>query len=192
MIEQWVTTETVKFFKDPCNLNYAVNCVLSHYENRTNANAIKGIETKIANCEKDMRDTTTAYIQAVATQNELLAKGCETRMKELNTLLQDLKNQEIQLETERGLQFTRQEIIDFITEFTNGNPTDKAFQKRMIDNLVNCVYVSDNRITAYFTIKGSTHELPFITKADNDTAQQQKSTLTASSGANMTGGRGGI
>lgn len=186
-LEEWVTEETVIFFKDKKQVNKAADDVIAYYDNKTNTSAFKALETQIANIKRDMENTTTAYIQAVATKNDLFIKSCETRMSEQAQLIEDLQKQLSKLNAERGMKITKQEILDFIAEFTDGDTKDKAFQKRIIDNLVNCIYISNGRGSIYFTIKGSTNELPIITKVDNDLVIQ-KATVTEGSDSVAIGG----
>ena len=76
-------------------------------------------------------------------------------MAECETLLSDLQAQEAQIELERGLQMTKQDILDFIAELMTGDPHDKKYQKRLIDNLVKRVVVRDDGFSVVTTLKGS-------------------------------------
>lgn len=76
-------------------------------------------------------------------------------MAEYETLLSDLQAQEAQIELERGLQMTKQDILDFIAELMTGDPHDKKYQKRLIDNLVKRVIVRDGFFSVVTTLKGS-------------------------------------
>lgn len=43
--------------------------------------------------------------------------------------------------------------MDFITELLHGDEKDKGYQKKIIDNLVNKVFVSDKKTEVFFYIK---------------------------------------
>ena len=96
-------------------------------------------------------------------------KILDAKIVELNRLLNDLTEQRERLEFEQKLKVTRKDIIDFVHEFTNGENHDKEFQKRIIDNLVNAVYVYDDKVIIYFNINGG-KEMSFIGKAETDEA----------------------
>lgn len=73
------------------------------------------------------------------------------------------------MELEQGLKITQKDIIEFIAEFIQGDIMDKDFQKRIIDNLLNAFYLSDDRVVLYFNIKDG-KEVIFIDKEDTDSA----------------------
>lgn len=64
-------------------------------------------------------------------------------------LIEDLKSQKEQLERERGNQFTENDILEFVADLLQGDPADKDYQKKLIDNLVVKVFVGDGYITAH-------------------------------------------
>ena len=83
-----------------------------------------------------------------------------------------LQAQHQKIERERGDVLTHEKIFEFIAQFTDGDPNDKAHQKRVIDKLVNSVYLSDRRIVIYWTFGNG--EYPFISKEDTDQAIEEK------------------
>ena len=38
------------------------------------------------------------------------------------------------------------QILEFVAEFVKGNPTDKEFQRKIVDKLVYKVYISDGSL----------------------------------------------
>ena len=162
-----VTDITIRVLKDKKRVQKIVDEMRAHHERRTDTAILRSLEVRIASTQKEMDDTTTAYIQAVATQNSLFMTSCDKRMKELATLLEDLQTQYDKVETERKKALTDEEVFAFIAEFTNGDPHSKAHQKRVIDKLVNSVYLADNRIIIYFKFD---NENPFISKEETDQA----------------------
>lgn len=64
-------------------------------------------------------------------------------------MLADLQAQKSQIELERVRQITKQQILAFVAELIKGEPTDKEYQRKIIDNLVFMVYVYDNEIVTY-------------------------------------------
>ena len=70
--------------------------------------------------------------------------------------LEDLKSQKEQLERERGNQFTENDILEFVADLLQGDPADKDYQKKLIDNLVVKVFVSDGYMTAHIKLGNAT------------------------------------
>ena len=114
-------------------------------------------------------------------------------MKELAALLKDLQEQHKKLEIECGDVPTYEKIFAFVSEFINGDPHDKAHRKRVIDKLVNCVYVDDRRTVIYFTFDDGEH--PFISKEETDQVIaeiEKEPDTTEGSGSVPIGGGGEI
>lgn len=70
--------------------------------------------------------------------------------------LEDLKSQKEQLERERGNQFTENDMLEFVADLLQGDPADKDYQKKLIDNLVVKVFVSDGYMTAHIKLGNAT------------------------------------
>lgn len=58
------------------------------------------------------------------------------------------------MELERGYKLTKKDLLDFIDLLLQGDKNDKDYQKRIIDNLVSQVFVSDGDTVVYFNIRG--------------------------------------
>lgn len=58
------------------------------------------------------------------------------------------------MELERGYKLTKKDLLDFIDLLLKGDKNDKDYQKKIIDNLVSQVFVSDDDTVVYFNIRG--------------------------------------
>ena len=183
----YYTRMTVGYLSDRRRVQKIADDRIAHFQRRTDTGILRSLEVRIANTQKDMEDTTTAYIQAVAANNGLFVKSCEKRMSELAALSEDLKEQHLRLEIERGDCPTYQKIFAFVDDLLGGDVNDKAYQKRIIDNIVNCVFVSDKRTVIFFNFDSG--EVPFVSKAETDAAidEIEKEPACESSGSVETG-----
>lgn len=143
LLEYEVVRLTVEYLKDKNRLLKIANDLIAHHAKRTDTAILKSLATSISNAEKDIEDTTTAYVKAVSTGNGLLEKACEKRIAELDALIANLKEQQIKIEIERGDAPTHDKIYQFVEDTVNGDINDKQFQEQVINRLINCVYVSD-------------------------------------------------
>lgn len=101
-------------------------------------------------------------------------------MTEQEILIKDLCASKAQIELERGKKLTKEKIIDFIEERLKGDPSDKGYQKKLIDNLVYKVFVYDDHIITYLTF-GNDKEIKEISLADTDKAITDKGVQPLSS-----------
>ena len=171
-LELYVTECVIDFLSDPNNVEIMVSDVLNYYDKRTDESNIKSIAAKIANIKSEVGKLTDAFINA---QSVLLRNTIEQKMSEYEIMLNDLQTQQAQLELERGYKLTKKDLTDFIQVLLQGDKTDKAYQKKVIDNLVKQVYVSDGDTVVYFNIRGGTDiELPNM---DLETTNKVKNKL---------------
>lgn len=127
--------------RDKENARKAVRDTLAYYDKRTGADNIKSLDSRIAKVRKDIEEMTTAFIEA---KSALLRESIERRMTDYEQLIKNLESQKTQLEYERGLQVSENDLLDYIADLLKGNPADKEHQKRIIDNLVYKVFVADD------------------------------------------------
>ena len=151
-LELYITSCVVEFLSNKTNAEVVVTDVLNYYEKRTDETNLKNINSKIASILKEVGKLTDAFIN---TQNPLLRNSIEEKMNDYESLLNDLYKQQSQLELERGYCLSKKDLIDFIELLIEGDKNDKDFQKKIIDNLVKQVYVSDDDTVVYFNIRGS-------------------------------------
>ena len=45
------------------------------------------------------------------------------------------------------------DVRDYLSQFCTGDPTDPAFQKKIINAIVNCLYVWDDKLLLYYNVK---------------------------------------
>ena len=150
-LELYVTSCVIDFLSDKKNAEIAVSDVLNYYDKKTDENNIKSIKAKISKANKEVEELADAFVKA---KSSLLQKTIETKMEEYEKYLSDLYFQEAQLELERGYKITKKDLLDFIAELIKGDVNDKDYQRKIIDNLVSQVFVSDDDTIVYLSIKG--------------------------------------
>ena len=87
-------------------------------------------------------------------------------------MLADLEKVKARLVIERGQRLTEQDIKAFVNMILQGDVEDLEFRRRLIDNLVYKVYVSDDDTYIYFNIKGGNH-IEEITLEDTKAALKE-------------------
>ncbi|MCM1440131.1 MAG: recombinase family protein [Roseburia sp.] len=150
-LEEYVVSCVVDFLSDEHNAEIAVTDVLNYYEKRTDETNLKAITARIASINKEVEKLTDAFVNAKST---LLQNSIEKKMEECEILLNDLYSQQAKLELEHGYKLTKKDLLDFISLLLKGDRTDKDYQKKIIDNLVSQVFVSDDDTVVYFNIRG--------------------------------------
>ncbi len=165
-LEKYVVQNVMTFLSDEANLAIIVQDVLKYFDSRTDESELKSIRKRIADIQDEADAAANAFIEA---KSPLLKQRIEKRMQECEVLLADLEKLKAQLILERGQKLTEKDIVAFINMILQGDVNDLEFRRRLIDNLVYKVYVSDENTYIYFNIKGG-KEIEEITFEDTITA----------------------
>lgn len=140
-LEKKVTQQVHDFLTDKKNTDKAAADTIAYYEKRTGNDSLKSLDTRIAQAQAQVEDLTNAFIEA---RNALLRSTIEKKMNEYEILINDLQGQKSQIELERGRRITAKDIQSFIAQLIKGDPNDKDYQRKIIDNLVFAVYIYDD------------------------------------------------
>ena len=76
----------------------------------------------------------------IAIQQGIFTSSTRQRLEELEQLRDNVKASILQAELERP-QYSREDIIEWISRFRYGDPNDKAYQRQIIDIFLNSIYV---------------------------------------------------
>lgn len=150
-LEKYVVQNVIDFLSDDANLKVLVKDVLKYFDSRTDESELKSIRKRIADIQEEADAAATAFIEA---KSQLLKQRIEKRMQECEILLADLEKLKAQLVLERGQKLTEKDIVSFVKMILQGDIDDIDFRRRLIDNLVYKVYISDDNTYIYFNIKG--------------------------------------
>lgn len=164
--EWYAVEQTQNYLSDPRRVSIIADDVIKYYELRTSNEELKRVQAERAKTQKEIDNAVNLLVSGVSPS---VVKTLDKKISELTILLDDLTTHQSKLEIEQGLKITKDDIVSFVAEYIEGNPHDKEFQKRIIDNLLNAFYLYDDRVVLYFNIKGG-KETAFIGKAETDIA----------------------
>ena len=112
------------------------------------------LKQQLKECEKEIQNVMTAIMKGIITDS---TKEC---LENLESRRDSLKNSMIQYQLERH-KFTKEEIVEWIGRFKNGNINDVAYQREIIDIFVNSVYVYDDKLLLTYNYKDGNETLTF-------------------------------
>ena len=75
-------------------------------------------------------------------------------MEDLEAQKNELLNDRDGLVAASKIPVSKAQFIAWLKTFERGNPADKDFQKRVVDALINCFYLYDDKFIIYFNIDG--------------------------------------
>ena len=108
--------------------------------------ALPLLRRQLADTERGIENMLNAIQQGIFTSST------RQRLEELENLRAELKSSILQAELERP-QYSREDIIQWISRFKGGDPNDKAYQRQIIDIFLNSIYVFDDKLIFTYNYK---------------------------------------
>ena len=108
--------------------------------------ALPLLRRQLADTERGIENMLNAIQQGIFTSST------RQRLEELENLRAELKSSILQAELERP-QYSREDIIQWISRFKGGDPSDKAYQRQIIDIFLNSIYVFDDKLVFTYNYK---------------------------------------
>ena len=101
---------------------------------------------------------TQQYDKMKAIRQSIITDTTKECLEELETQRDSLKASIAQLALERR-KFTKEEIVDWISRYKDGNINDPDYRREIIDTFVNSVYVYDDRLLLTYNYKDGSQTL---------------------------------
>ena len=114
---------------------------------------IPALREQLKECEKGIENMLNAI------QAGVLTPSTKERLDQLEARRSDLNISIMQAELIRP-KYTKQQIVEWISQFKHGNPNDLNYQKQIIDIFLNSIYVYDDRYVFTYNFHGGTETIP--------------------------------
>ena len=150
-LEWYVVEQTVEYILTPERIPIIAERVVQAFQKEFGVSKIKQIEKRLEQIHQEIVAYTDRFLktdsQAVIDEINRRAKILEVEQNDLNEELTQLK-----LSTKIST-ITEDDVTKWLKGFCNGEPTDKDFQRKIIDVFVNAVYLYDDRVVIYYNVK---------------------------------------
>ena len=110
------------------------------------------LKQQLQQCETEIRNVMKAIRLGIITDT---TKEC---LEDLEAQRESLKGSIAQLQLERR-RFSKEEIVEWIGKYKNGNINDPDYRKEIIDTFVNSVYVYDDKLILTYNYKDGSQTL---------------------------------
>lgn len=88
------------------------------------------------------------------------------KIETLETQKADIEMNLATLKIANGYKYSKEQIVAWLKMFCNGDKLNVDFQKRIIDVLVNSVYVYDDKVVIYYNVEGG-KQVSYIEMCDS-------------------------
>ena len=114
---------------------------------------LPALREQLKDCEKGIANMLNAI------QAGILTPSTKERLDQLEARRSDLNISIMQAELTRP-KYTKQQIVEWISQFKYGDPNDRNYQKQIIDIFLNSIYVYDDRYVFTYNFHGGTETIP--------------------------------
>ena len=114
---------------------------------------LPALREQLKDCEKGIENMLNAI------QAGILTPSTKDRLDQLEARRSDLNISIMQAELTRP-KYTKQQIVEWISQFKYGDPNDRNYQKQIIDIFLNSIYVYDDRYVFTYNFHGGTETIP--------------------------------
>lgn len=163
-IENEVINTTIQTILNDTMLEHIADKVMEYQARDTESAAL------LKSYQKQLKETETAIAGILkAIEDGLYNSSMKTRMNELETqkegLQADIEREQINMKT-----LSRDELLFFLRQFMDGDPSDPAYRRQLIDTFINSVWLYDDKLvlTYNYSGEGSTVTLDMVDAALED------------------------
>lgn len=149
-LEWYVVEQTVQYVLTPERIEYIAERIVAKYAEEFNDKRIKELERQYKKLDNEVNAAVDASLSAPEQVRHKYFEKIET----LETQKTDIELNLSTLRIANGHRYTTEQIIAWLKSFCHGDALDEAFQRRIIDTLINSVYVYDDKVVIYYNIKG--------------------------------------
>ncbi len=148
-LERFIVEKTLQFVLSPAHAQRIASAVVKEYDKEFSDNQIEQLQAQIRALDSDMNKLVDAILRMpVSAQPKI-----QERMNEIDVRRKDLETELAKLRIASNIRLTEGQVLAWLNQFDRGDPTDTAYQQKVIDTFVNSVYVYDDRIFVFYNIK---------------------------------------
>lgn len=149
-LEWYVCEQTVAYILAPERVRKIAAAVVAEYEKEFGGDSIRALEDQI----KDVTREIEKYIDAVVDLPKSARSTLYDKVERLTAEKESLEIDLAKLRVASRVQLTEDEIVAWLRSFCKGDLFDMDFRRRIIDVLVNSVFVFDDKIIIYYNVRG--------------------------------------
>jgi hypothetical protein len=143
-IEQLVARDTVDFVLQDNEIQRIAKLIRDLQEREDTATPL--LRKELEETNKGLKNIADAIQQGIITSTT------KQRLEELEALKSELEIKLLQTELQSAI-LTEEKIVFWITRFKNGDITDTAYRRAIIDIFVNAIYLYDDKIVMTYNFK---------------------------------------
>lgn len=150
-IEWYIVDQTINYVLTPERIEYIAQRVVAEYNKSFSDAEIRKLEKQLDNLENDFSKLTDSLVNA---KSQRMIDSINKKAEDLELQISDVECELAKLRVCCNARLTASEVITWLNKFLTGDLMDMDFQRKIIDVLVNSVYLYDDKVVIYYNVRG--------------------------------------
>ncbi len=151
-IEWYLCEQTALYLLTEKNIEKIANKVVELAEKESGAAEIARLEKLLRDIDREFDEAADALIK---TKSPVMIKKINEKADLLEAQKAETETQLAKLKKNQDFRPKRKDIENYLRAFTKGDLLDEEFRHRMINTLINAVYLYDDKVVIYYNLKGA-------------------------------------
>ncbi len=175
-LEWYVVEQTLHYVLQPDRMDYIAGRVVDSYNSEFNDDHLKALTRRISKIDRDIDKCIEMMLESDV---RTLRARMEAKIKELELQKDDLSIDLSKLQIANQIRYSKDDIISWLDKFCHGDLMDEAFRTRIIDVLINSVFLYEEKVIIFYNAKDC-KQISYIDSqsAALDFCEQEKSSNT--------------
>lgn len=172
-IEWYVVEQTVEYILLPERIEYIAERVVAEYNREFSDGGIKELEKQLSSLEREFEKLADSLISA---GSQRMVDTINKRAELLELQISETEDELAKLRICCNARITVPEVKAWLRGFCKGDLMDMDFRRRIIEVLINSIYLYDDRVIIYFNVRDS-KQISYIEMLDetSDIFEEPKS-----------------
>ena len=162
-IEWYVVEQCIIYVLQSDRLDYIAKNVVAKYNEAYNHNELDELKLRRSRLEREYQKIADSLIHAVS---QRMIDTINEKAAAVEAQLNALDDEILMYQVGCDVALTEEDVKKWLTKFCDGDAVDKDFQRRIIDVLINSVYLYDDKVVIYFNVR-SGKQISYIEMLDD-------------------------
>lgn len=149
-IEWYVVEQTVNYVLTPERIEFIAGRVVEEYNKEFSDSGIKELEKHLSRLENEFSKLTDSLINA---RSQRMIDKINEKADNLELQINDTEEELAKLRVCCNAKLTDREVVTWLKGFCTGDLMDMDFRRRIIEVLVNSIYLYDDKVVIYYNVR---------------------------------------
>jgi len=156
-VEMWAVVNTVNYTLNPKRLDEICQAVVAEYNREFSSGRVAEMERELNRLERELNN----LVDTLAEAPKVTHKRIYEKMEALENQKADLEEDIVKCRIAAGIRYSEDDVRAWITDFCDGDINDESYRRKIIERLVNSVYLYDGYGAIFYNFPGGMAKVPY-------------------------------